>query len=98
MLLLSQKHDIPPVTVIFLPGMTGVASTAPTSDIVQHLFGTMRLPGLFDMIYPVHQVGAFCSARAAQGSTCRALLIFTAAIEFPAGSCYFKYKPGSVQR
>lgn len=58
-------------TVIFLLGMTGVASTAPTSGIVQHLFGTLRLPTLFGMIYLAHQMGAFCSAWA--GGICMQL-------------------------
>lgn len=59
------------IAVIFLLGMTGVASTAPTSGLVQQLFGTLRLPTLFGMVYLVHQVGAFCSAWA--GGICRQL-------------------------
>lgn len=50
------------LAVIFLLGMTGVASIAPTAGLVQRLFGTMRLPTLFGIAYLVHQAGAFCSA------------------------------------
>lgn len=59
------------IAVIFVLGMTGVASTAPTSGLVQQLFGTLRLPTLFGMAYLAHQAGAFCSAWA--GGICRQL-------------------------
>ncbi len=48
--------------VIFMLGMTGVATVAPTSGLVNKLFGPMRLATLFGFTYLVHQIGAFCSA------------------------------------
>ncbi|MDE7065664.1 MAG: MFS transporter [Desulfovibrionaceae bacterium] len=48
--------------VIFLLGMTGVATVAPTSGLVNKLFGPLRLATLFGLVYLVHQIGAFCSA------------------------------------
>lgn len=70
-LLLFQLPAPGLIAVIFLLGATGVASTAPTSGLVQQLFGTLRLPTLFGMVYLVHQVGAFCSAWA--GGICMQL-------------------------
>ena len=55
--------------VIFMLGATGPATIAPTSGMVQKLFGSMRLPTLFGFVYLMHQIGAFCSAWA--GGLCR---------------------------
>lgn len=57
--------------VIFLLGATGPATLAPTSGMVQKLFGSIRLPTLFGFVYLMHQIGAFCSAWA--GGVCRQL-------------------------
>ena len=48
--------------VIFLLGMTGVSTIAPTSGLVGKLFGPLRLATLFGLVYLNHQIGAFCSA------------------------------------
>jgi len=48
--------------VIFMLGMTGVATIAPTSGMVNKLFGPVRLATLFGLVYLVHQIGAFSSA------------------------------------
>ncbi len=57
--------------VIFLLGATGPATIAPTSGLVQKLFGSAHLATLFGFVYLVHQIGAFCSAWA--GGLCRQL-------------------------
>lgn len=48
--------------VIFMLGMTGVATVAPTSGLIQKMFGPLRLATLFGCVYLLHQIGAFCSA------------------------------------
>lgn len=48
--------------VILMLGMTGVATVAPTSGLVNKLFGPRRLAALFGFAYLVHQIGAFASA------------------------------------
>lgn len=48
--------------VIFLLGLTGPATIAPTSGLVNQLFGPVRLATLFGLVYLVHQIGAFGSA------------------------------------
>lgn len=48
--------------VIFLLGLTGVATVAPTSGLIGHLFGPRRLALLFGFAYLLHQIGAFVSA------------------------------------
>lgn len=48
--------------VIFMLGLTGVATVAPTSGLVNKLFGPVRLATLFGFVYLIHQIGAFCSA------------------------------------
>ncbi len=58
-------------TVIFMLGMTGVATVAPTSGLISKFFGPLRLATLFGGVYLLHQIGAFCSAWA--GGICRAL-------------------------
>lgn len=61
-LLLMPLSLFPLFAVIFLLGLTGVATVAPTSGLVSKLFGPLRLPTLFGFSYLVHQIGAFCSA------------------------------------
>ena len=48
--------------VIFCLGLTGVATVAPTSNLIGSLFGPRRLATLFGFTYLLHQIGAFCSA------------------------------------
>ena len=48
--------------VIFMLGLTGVATVAPTSGLVNKLFGPVHLATLFGFVYLIHQIGAFCSA------------------------------------
>ena len=48
--------------VIFCLGLTGVATVAPTSNLIGSLFGARRLATLFGFTYLLHQIGAFCSA------------------------------------
>jgi len=48
--------------IIFLLGVTGPATLAPTSGLVNKCFGAVRLAVLFGFVYLVHQTGAFCSA------------------------------------
>lgn len=48
--------------VIFCLGLTGVATVAPTSNLIGTLFGPRRLATLFGFTYLLHQLGAFCSA------------------------------------
>lgn len=59
------------VLVIFLLGLSAVATVAPTAGVVQKLFGTAWLATLFGVVYLAHQVGAFCSAWA--GGICMEL-------------------------
>ncbi len=61
-LLLMPLSLFPLFAVIFFLGLTGVATVAPTSGLVNKLFGPLRLPTLFGFTYLVHQIGAFCSA------------------------------------
>lgn len=59
------------VLVIFLLGLSAVATVAPTAGVVQKLFGPAWLATLFGVVYLAHQVGAFCSAWA--GGICMEL-------------------------
>lgn len=61
-LLLLPDSSVILVFVIFMLGMTGVATITPTAGIVQKIFGTAWMPTLFGIVYLVHQIGAFFSA------------------------------------
>lgn len=91
------------VAVIFLLGLTGPATVAPTSGLVNKLFGPVRLATLFGLVYLVHQIGAFCSAWA--GGLC---LKFTGAYSgiwyadiilcLLAGMACFSIREGSIPK
>lgn len=48
--------------VVFLLGLTGVATVPPTSGLIKNFFGSARLGTLFGLVYFAHQIGAFVSA------------------------------------